>query len=398
VGQKKRVDALTGARALASLFILFMHFGAPLVAGAPHWAQTARETGYIATSFFLMLSGFVLTIAYGPKLADGRLDRRRFVIQRLAKLYPAYLLGLLLMVPFAFAHSWGAQTASFGDARLRWKVLTAALHLGTAHVWFPRFVCSWNVPDWCVSVEMWFYAAFPVAAVWAVSRRVRTLWLAALGCWAAALACSIAYTLARPDGFVADASSVAFYISLYKFSPLVRLPELLFGVALGAAHRALPEGRRGERWGTAMLAAGGAATVAVLVAGDRIPYTILHNGALLPLYGLIVWSLMAGAGPLHRALASRPLLAVGNASYPLYILQVPLMMWLCIVAGRSYGGGGQSAGFVAVALPAIFAAAWTTQRWLQPAAQRWLTTQLERHWPAATAARPDVPAPVVVAD
>ena len=75
------------------------------------------------------------------------LDRRRFLIQRLAKLYPAYLPGLVLMVPFAFGHQWGTQTASFGDARLRWKVLTAALHLGMAHVWFPRFVCSWNVPD-----------------------------------------------------------------------------------------------------------------------------------------------------------------------------------------------------------------------------------------------------------
>ena len=74
----KRVEALTGARALAGLAILFLHFGRPLFAHAPPWAQTIRDHGYIATSFFLMLSGFVLTIAYGRKLADGAIDRRSF--------------------------------------------------------------------------------------------------------------------------------------------------------------------------------------------------------------------------------------------------------------------------------------------------------------------------------
>ena len=83
---KPRVDALTGARALAGLYILFMHFGSPLIRGAPQWAQTLRESGYVATSFFLMLSGFVLTFAYGTRFADGRIDRRSFLIQRIARL------------------------------------------------------------------------------------------------------------------------------------------------------------------------------------------------------------------------------------------------------------------------------------------------------------------------
>jgi peptidoglycan/LPS O-acetylase OafA/YrhL len=395
VERTNRVDALTGARALAGLYILIMHFGAPLVTRAPAWVRTARESGYLATSFFLMLSGFVLTVAYGRRFADGAIDRRQFLIQRIARLYPAYLLALVLMLPFACVHRWGEVTASFGDARLRWKLATALLHVGMAHVWFPRFATSWNVPGWCVSVEMWFYAAFPLAAAWAVCRRPRTLWLAAAASWATALGGSIAYTIARPDGFVADASSVGWYLSLYKFSPLSRLPELLFGVALGALYRqrrACP-----LRWPTAALIASVIAGALVVSLGDRIPYTLLHNGALLPLYGLVVWSLMAGAGPLHRALCWRPLVALGNASYPLYILQVPLMMWLVLVAGRQYGHGGQDAPFVAVALPLILAAAWATQRWLQPPAQRWLAAALARHWPAPPPMAAPLPATLPVA-
>ena len=94
-----RVEALTGARAFAGLYILFLHFGRPLFARAPAWAEALRQSGYVATSFFLMLSGFVLTIAYGGKLADGRLDRRGFFVARIARLYPCYLLALVLLVP-----------------------------------------------------------------------------------------------------------------------------------------------------------------------------------------------------------------------------------------------------------------------------------------------------------
>jgi peptidoglycan/LPS O-acetylase OafA/YrhL len=373
-----RSDALTGARALAGLYILIMHFGAPLLRGAPRWANTLRETGYVATSFFLMLSGFVLTVAYGKKLADGRIDRRGFLIQRIARLYPVFALALLLMVPFAIVPGWGTRTASFGEAHARWLILTGLLHATMSHVWFPRFVLSWNVPDWCVSVEMWFYAAYPLLVVWALRRGRRVLWTLAAASWATAMAISVAYTLVRPDGFVANADSVGFYISLYKFSPLVRLPEFVFGVALGAIYVRSPAAARGRSWATPLLLGTVAVGLVVLLNGDRIPYTLLHNGALLPLYGALVWSLLVGRGPLHRALEARPLLAIGNASYPLYLLQVPVLMWLCLVTGRLPNALG--AGFMALALPAVVLLSWAVQRWFQPWAQKRLRVGLERVW------------------
>jgi len=378
---RDRSDALTGARALAGLYILLMHFGGPLLTGAPRWTQTLRETGYVATSFFLMLSGFVLTVAYGKKLADGRIDRRGFLIQRVARLYPVFALALLLILPFAIVPGWGTATASFGEARLRWIVLTGLLHATMTHVWIPRFVLSWNVPDWCVSVEMWFYAVYPVVVVWALGRGRRALWALAAAAWATAMAISIAYTVARPDGFAADADSIGFYIALYKFSPLVRLPEFLFGVALGGIYVRSPAEARGRRWATPLLVGTVAVGLVVLLNGDRIPYTLLHNGALLPLYGALVWSLLVGRGPIHRALEARPLVAVGNASYPLYLLQVPVMMWLFLVTGRAPNAAGFA--FMAIALPGIVALSWAVQRWFQPRAQEWMRERLERVWPRA---------------
>ena len=382
-----RVDALTGARALAALYILSLHFGAPLFTRAPHWLRTLRQTGFVATSWFIMLSGFVLTIAYGRKFVDGRMDRRGFLIQRLARVYPVYGLGLLLMVPFAIVHRWGDLTSAFGDASLRYKLVTGVAQATFSHVWVPRLTNAWNVPGWCVSVEMWFYAFFPLLVVWLLGRSRRVL-VGVLGAaWAATLAISIAYTVLRPDGFVADAASAGFYINLYKFSPLTRWPEFVFGMALGALWLVVPAERRGRRRATALVAGSAAATLGVLLAGDRIPYTLLHDGTLLPLYAALVWGLMLGDGPLHRLLSVKPLTTLGDASYALYILQVPLVQWLALVSGRRYGYGGQDAPFVAVALVVVVAVAIVLRRVYEKPAQPWLRARLERLWPARVTPR-----------
>jgi peptidoglycan/LPS O-acetylase OafA/YrhL len=220
----KRVDALTGARALAGLYILGMHFGRPLFARAPSWAETLREHGYIATSFFLMLSGFVLTIAYGRKLADGAIDRRSFFVARVARLYPSFVLALALLIPFALVHRWGAVTAAFGDASTTAKIVTGAAHLTMTHVLVPQTATTWNLPDWCVSVEMWFYFAFPLVAAWLLAKRTRTIVAVLAGAWSFALALSIVYTVTRPDGIRAYVESTGFWLGIFKVTPYTRWP------------------------------------------------------------------------------------------------------------------------------------------------------------------------------
>ena len=384
---------MTGARALAGLSILMLHFGRPLFAHAPGWAQTLRSNGYVATSFFLMLSGFVLTVAYGQRFVDGRFDRLSFFTQRLARLYPCYALALALVLPFALVRRWGEVTSAFGAASLRYKLATGVAHATMLHVWAPRLVTSWNVPDWCVSVEMWFYLAFPLVAAWMLARTTRTVLALLAGAWAAALAFCVAYTLIRPDGFVATLSTVGFWLSLFKFTPYTRWPEFLFGIALGALWVRLPAEQRGRRWATPLLGAASVAILAILLHGDRIPYSMLHNGTLLPLYGAVVWALMLGDGPLHRLLACRPLTTLGDSSYVLYLLQVPIMQWLVLISGRQYGHDAMDAPFTAVALSITVALAIAIHHLFERRAQAWLKARLERLTP-----RPSVPLPAPVVE
>ena len=334
--QPARVDALTGARALAGIYILLLHFGAPLFLSAPDWMETLRSAGYMATSFFLLLSGFVLTFVYGARISERTLDWRSFFSQRVARLYPAYALALIAMIPFALVHRWGDATAAFGSASVKAKLITGVAHFTMLHAWVPRLALSWNLPDWCVSVEIFFYVTFPLLAPALLKLSPRRLVAVMAAAWSTSLAISIGYTLARPDGFVAEAASYGFFLNLYKFAPIVRWPEFVFGVALGALYQKLPAGRRGEKLATPMLLAAGAIGVTVLLASRHIPYTLLHDGTLVPLYAATVWGLTAGSGPLHRALSNKALTSVGNASFSLYVLQLPVMMWLLILTGRTW--------------------------------------------------------------
>jgi peptidoglycan/LPS O-acetylase OafA/YrhL len=54
-----------------------------------------------------------------------------------------------------------------------------------------------------------------------------------------------------------------------------------------------------------------------------VPYAIIHDGLLMPLFGCLILGL-AGENPLAHALGVRPLVFVGEASYCLYLLHFNL--------------------------------------------------------------------------
>ncbi|MGA2572049.1 MAG: acyltransferase, partial [Terracidiphilus sp.] len=61
----------------------------------------------------------------------------------------------------------------------------------------------------------------------------------------------------------------------------------------------------------------------ILSLGPVVPYAIIHDGLLMPLFACIILG-VAGENPLARALGVRPLVFVGEASYCLYLLHFDL--------------------------------------------------------------------------
>ena len=124
IAKPDRLNALTGLRCFAAINIVLFHFSNPQWFG---WLAPVVNAGYASVSFFILLSGFVLAYNYAGRAREGKLDRVRFWKARFTRLYPIYLLSLLLswrMIPAEYALGtvialgYQADPAVLGDATL----------------------------------------------------------------------------------------------------------------------------------------------------------------------------------------------------------------------------------------------------------------------------------------
>ena len=93
--------------------------------------------GYISVSFFLLLSGFILTYNYADRAQKGALTARSFWSARFSRLYPVYAFSLLLSLGMLTQEVAAHTRFDFGLG----LVLTPLLLQG----WHP-LTNFWNTP------------------------------------------------------------------------------------------------------------------------------------------------------------------------------------------------------------------------------------------------------------
>jgi len=327
------------ARFVAALIVVVYHLWR-----FDHWAVPAPVVhvvgaGPAAVSFFFVLSGFVL--AWSQTTNDGALVReaRAFWLRRLRRLVPMFLVAAVVAVPTAV----GLIKRTFGEdvAVLPELLPELALHLSFMQAFVPGGELAINPPAWSLSAEMFFSLLFPLIAP-AVLRATTSstsstgarpwVWLGLL--WALSTLPGLAYLAVDPDmlqalGFVVDHKAHALWLDVLRYHPFVRLPEFVAGVVVCALVRQGFAPPRRSVWV--------AVVVMVSVSALGLPAPVTHNGLFLPCFVIVV----AGLARTQDASTgvARALLLLGDASYALYLLHVPLLMW---VAGLSMRGGGQN--------------------------------------------------------
>jgi peptidoglycan/LPS O-acetylase OafA/YrhL len=165
----EQLDALTGLRGLAALWVALMHFGHELTVLLPASAGVNWfiGEGAEAVPLFFILSGFILLHTYRAhfEIFSWRVYFQ-FIWLRLARIYPTYLATLGLMVALVVASTLiGApySKASYPLARLPWEALML-------HRWWWTDFFGWNYPDWSISAEWFAYLfIFPIA-VWLLKK------------------------------------------------------------------------------------------------------------------------------------------------------------------------------------------------------------------------------------
>jgi len=306
----ERLNALTGLRCFAAINIVLFHFSNPQWFG---WFAPVVNAGYASVSFFILLSGFVLAYNYAGRARGGQLDRVRFWKARFTRLYPIYLLSLLLswqmVAPEQAIHSPGMFWTGM--------VLTPLLLQG----WIPPLATFLNTPAWTMSAESFYYVLFPWMAKWKRPARPWHYAVQMAAVWGLGLIPGTLYVLFNPDGIAQpDRWSRGPWLQALKYTPLPHMASFAFGVLLANVDELV------DRAGSLRLVqglGGFAGIFGLLELGPAMPYAMMHDGLMMPLFGCIVLGL-AGDNLLAKFFALRPLVFVGQASYCLYLLHFNL--------------------------------------------------------------------------
>jgi peptidoglycan/LPS O-acetylase OafA/YrhL len=304
------LKALTGLRCFAAINIVLFHFSNPKWFG---FLAPVVNAGFISVSYFILLSGFVLAYNYAERARNGELDRKRFWEARFTRIYPIYFLSLLLSLNLLSGEYSTHTHAMFWTG----VVLTPLLLQG----FVPAIATFLNTPAWTMSAEAAYYVIFPWIAKLKRPQRMTPHLMKMAGVWALGMVPGALYIAFNPDGIAhPDRWSYGPWLSALKYTPYSHVFGFVFGVMLADVDRMIERTARLRLW-LGIFGFGG--LYALLSLGSLMPYPIMHDGLLMPLFGCIVLGL-AGENPLARALGVRPLVFVGEASYCLYLLHFNL--------------------------------------------------------------------------
>jgi peptidoglycan/LPS O-acetylase OafA/YrhL len=287
--------ALDGVRGVAVLLVVVRHLREPgsLVGG-----------GAVGVGLFFALSGFLITtLLVEERLLQGRVSLRAFYMRRLLRLMPALLAMLCAVVLLGWLL----------DVRGIWlHAAYAALYVGNwAQIIGGRF--QYLAHTWSLGVEEHFYLLWPIALLvawrWNGVRAAR--WVA-LGGAAAAIVLRVALLLS-------GASTMRL-----QYGSDTRADAILIGCA--AALLTLGRRERVHRW-AAPIAWG---VLLGLLFLPPVSHAMLSAGvSVIAVCGAIIVADVASARSLLAGpLRWRPLVAIGRASYGLYLWHFPVIKLL----------------------------------------------------------------------
>ena len=297
-----RIEQLTFPRFVAAISIFVYHYGKNIFPFNLEYSGFLFKQANVGVSFFFILSGFVMIIAYHNYKKIGFLE---FVKRRFARIYPVYLLAIVLYFIYLLAR------------RMPLDYTGLILNLTMIQSWFPGYALSFNTPGWSLAVEFFFYATFPflfnylyknstlkkltipIILIFVISQVVHH-WL-----------------MVSPfnSGYPSKSYDFIFYF------PLMHWSEFLIGNLAGLffiQHRI----NRNFDWHIISLVL----LYAIILRFDTI--ISYHNGMMAFIFVPLILLIAYNNGLITRTMTLSIPVFLGEISYSIYILQKPIYRWI----------------------------------------------------------------------
>ena len=294
ISRGKRLD-IQALRALAVVSVLFFHVD-----------LTAVQGGYLGVDIFFVVSGFLITRILDHEVLAGEISLNQFYIRRVRRLLPALVVTIAATLAVAMIVFVSIDLAPAAKS-------AAAALLSSSNVLFwlesGYFDVSSNLKPllhtWSLGVEEQLYLVWP--AIMLVSARYGR------GVLVCALAVLGLASLFAAQTMLLTAPEAVFYL----------MPFRAFEFAMGGLLSFVPPLRPGRI--TTILFGCGWAMMMVSVTQLGADYAMPGFLSLVPVGGAGL-AILAGAGA-PRWLLVRPVIAIGDLSYSLYLVHWPLVVF-----------------------------------------------------------------------
>lgn len=348
------IKSLEGGRGLAALIVALYH----LEIGRAEWS--VLRNGYLFVDLFFVLSGFVICSAYSSRMNNGD-NFRSFFIRRSGRLLPLLLFTTLFFILVQNAIVLAKRIATFAghDGFLRvpgalgyflpdpLQLLAVATFTHGMGLYDKLIL---NTPSWSISTEFFTYLLFAGTCL-LFRGRARLIMFALLSI--AGFAVSIWASITVHNCLASGGC-----LSLtYDFG----FPRSVFSFFLGALCWHFSRIRNTD--GTPFTIAGSVLLLALLTLVDGRPVLAF---AFPFAFALLILGVSGDQGGLASVLKTRPLQLLGERSYSIYLMHMPLVMIFENAARRTESPALRVAVLLAFVATLLILSGWTYRFIEQP--------------------------------
>lgn len=298
-----RIDQITFTRFIAAIAVVVFHFGLNTTPFNNELISFLFKEANVGVSYFFLLSGFVMVVAYIDK---PELNLVGYYKARFFRIYPVYFIALLLVFLYFVEKNRTIDTIGLG------------MNLLVIQAWFPGKALTLNFPGWSLAVEFFFYAIYPFLFNALYKKRdIKSLALPILLFWIISqYALYAVVSSSFYQGYPSKSYEFAYYF------PFMHLNQFLIGnLAALFFHKYK---KKSGNYDIAVIV-----VFLLIVAALKYPLGLIyHNGLLALLFIPFILLLSFNQGVISSLFRKKFFCYLGDISYSIYILQVPVYMWI----------------------------------------------------------------------
>lgn len=289
-----KISQITFTRFLAAMAIVISHFNKDLFLYKINYISDIFLHANVGVSYFFILSGFIMIVAYHRK---DKIEYFDYYRNRFARIYPLYVLGLLLYLITRYSN---------------FSFYKGFLYLFGLQSWIPGEAMILNFPGWSISVEFLFYLLFPWLYNYLYSKGNKSIWIITVIIWIITqVFCNLYSVSSYYQGPHTESHELLYYF------PLMHINEFLAG-NLAGLYFVKNSGQKNY-------------DVPVVIIFGLLLLSLIflplfyHNGLMAILFIPLIILISRNNGVLTRIFSLKPLQYLGEASYAVYITHIPVL-------------------------------------------------------------------------